>query len=279
MRAGFLLLATLLWACGGEKLPRLAVPVSIDPAPVPPRFPLEVHPEAGFPQAQAARLVSAVGQARLGTAKVPCVLALGLRRTRHGALSSVALTLELSCDGLGRTEDEVHASATSTEAAEALAIARLLARLEIELARAEGGTRSAAPPSRVPGVVVLERVAHTRDLLQLRYLEPRSGTVLRDEIVALSDAAHGPPGRWMLSYRTAEGNLLDPLAYRATVTLLRPVLDLREVGDAHAVGYFGLVKLAPETRAPADVTSGDPPSEDTVGSRPSFSETTRPPRR
>ena len=136
-------------------------------------------------------------------------------------------------------EDTVAATAFLPNEARRLVLARLLVRVEAGLARLGESTRLDTVGSEIPRVVVIERFAHTRDAVERVFLETTTGTPLRREIHDVLDAAAGPPGRWLLSYETAEGHRSSPAAYASMVRSLAPRLDLRDVGDATRVGYFG----------------------------------------
>jgi hypothetical protein len=163
---------------------------------------------------------------------------------KGSVVTSVNLTYQMTDGGERWAEGSVHAASLDPREAIAKATARLIVTCEHELGRhgdgdgtdsAHPGAASSAPPS----VFVLERVAHTRDVLETVFVETRTGALLRREVGPLADAAHGPPGQWLLSERTAEGLLLSPSAYTRLATNLASQVAVGPIGDGFHLGYFG----------------------------------------
>jgi len=208
-------------------------------------------------------LRAAVADARLGPTSTSSFLLSVTPRGRRAGVHGVQvarLQFTLSRDGARVAEDDVAASAGTMHEARQLAVARLIARASAALARQEGGGQQAASGLELPAIVVLERVAHSRDLLELSFVETLGGAVVRQEIVPLADAAAGPPGRFLLSRRTVEGRYLDDDAYDLLVKRARPFLDLRPIGDAYRVGYFGpRAKVSPAAPSPLQPRMSTPP--------------------
>jgi hypothetical protein len=149
-------------------------------------------------------------------------------------VTSVNLIYQIGAGRERWAEGSVHGSSLDPAVAATRAIRRLLAACGQELRR-----RDTAGLDATPSVFVLERVAHTRDFLETVFVESSSGRLLRREVLPLGDAAHGPPGQWLLSERTAEGLLLSPTAYSQLAARLAPSVALGPVGDGFHVGYFG----------------------------------------
>lgn len=179
--------------------------------------------------------------------------------TRGGStLTSVNLLYQIDREGQPLSLGAVHAASLDPAEAMAKAVVRMLAACAHELRRHEGvGATSmvgAVPPEAGrPSVIVLERVAHTRDFLELVFVETATGALLRREVVPLGDAAHGPPGVWLLSERTVEGLSLSPAAYGRLAAALSSVIGLGPVGDGFHLGYFG--RYLDDTAVPVSADS------------------------
>lgn len=236
-------------------------PVPVDPPALAPGVALEATVSGDASGDLGPALRAAVAEARLGTHSTS-TFTMSVSAREHVVGRQRAHVAELrfviARDGARVAEDEVTGAGTTQAEARRQALARLLVRAEAALAR-QDETRRAAPGRELPAVVVVERIAHSRDLLELSFVETLTGAVLRREIVPLADAAAGPPGRFLLSRRTVEGQRLDDEAYASLVKRSGTFLDLRPVGDAHRMGYFGPRAIARERSATVTPASDAPP--------------------
>lgn len=268
-RASKALIASLIALLGGCAAPRAMTPawrpITVDPPALAPQKLLEVTVAEGAGDLAPA-LRAAIGEARLGTTSTH-TFTVSVTPREHVVgkpermANVTALHFVLCRDGARIAEDDVTAAASTRDEARRLALARLLVRVASALARSGEAPRAANASSEFPAVVVVERVAHSRDLLELTFVETLTGATLRREIVPLADGAAGPPGRPLLSRRTAEGTRLDDEGYASLVKRTGAFLDLRPVGDAHRLGYFGPRSRisAPMGATPSPAPGASPP--------------------
>ena len=238
-------------------------PAVADASPLPPRTLLEVAIVGAVEGDLERTLRTAIAEARVGpTSSSTFTLSVRARERHVGGVRVHVASLHFTLvrDGIRVAEDEVSATAGTTTEARRLAVARLLARASAALAAQEAPRRGPTQRFELPAIVVVERVAHSRDLLELSFVETVGGAVLRREIVPLADAAAGPPGRFVLSRRTVEGRRLDDEGYAALVRQTSPFLDLRPIGEAQRMGYFGpKAPLTPAAGSAASPRTSTPP--------------------